>query len=109
MVVDTDHHDGAGPGVLISPNLIETKPEKTETERTTEQRELEPYSAFSRGQRSYIVAIVTATGFFGPLSGGIYLPALSTFQEAFSVSASVINGTVSVFMVVFAVAVRSQI
>ena len=49
--------------------------------------------------------MVTAAGFFGPLSGAIYLPVLPILEDAFSVSASVINATVSVFMVVFAIAV----
>lgn len=67
----------------------------------------EPYSAFSLGQRRFILGIVTAAGFFGPLSGGIYLPALPVLERAFSASSTVINATVSVFMVVFAVAVST--
>ncbi|KAL8926662.1 MAG: hypothetical protein Q9208_002736 [Pyrenodesmia sp. 3 TL-2023] len=63
-----------------------------------------PYSAFSPGRRRLILGIVTAAGFFGPLAGGIYLPALPTLQRTFNTSATVINATVSVFMGVLAVA-----
>ena len=37
-----------------------------------------PYSALSPGRRRLILYIVTAAGFFGPLAGNIYLPALPT-------------------------------
>ena len=63
------------------------------------------YTAFSLGRQRFILGIVTAAGFFGPLAGGIYLPALPTLQEAFNASATAINATVSVFMGVLAVAV----
>ncbi|ERF73022.1 hypothetical protein EPUS_07116 [Endocarpon pusillum Z07020] len=62
------------------------------------------YTAFSPGRQRFILGIVTAAGFFGPLAGGIYLPALPTLREAFNASATVINATVSVFMGVLAVA-----
>ena len=65
------------------------------------------YSALSAGRRRFILWIVTAAGFFGPLAGGIYLPALPTLQDAFHTSATAINATVSVFMGVLAVAVRT--
>ncbi|KAJ8114133.1 hypothetical protein OPT61_g3917 [Boeremia exigua] len=63
-----------------------------------------PYSAFSLNRRRFMLGVVTAAGFFGPLTGAIYLPSLVLFQEIFKVSASVINATVSVYMVVFAIA-----
>ncbi|KAL6720624.1 Dityrosine transporter 1 [Lecanora helva] len=63
-----------------------------------------PYTAFTPGRRRFILGIVTAAGFFGPLAGGIYLPALPALQKAFHTSATAINATVSVFMGVLAVA-----
>jgi hypothetical protein len=64
-----------------------------------------PYTAFTLGRRRLILGIITAAGFFGPLAGGIYLPALPILEEAFNTSATAINATVSVFMGVLAVAV----
>lgn len=63
------------------------------------------YSAFPPGRRRLILGIVTAAGFLGPLAGGIYLPVLPELATDFGVSQVVINATVSVFMIVFAVAV----
>ena len=68
-----------------------------------------PYSAFSLNRRRFILGLVTATGFFGPLTGAIYLPSLVLFQDIFKVSATAINATVSVYMVVFAIAVSPEI
>lgn len=68
-----------------------------------------PYSAFSLNRRRFILGVVTAAGFFGPLTGAIYLPSLVLFEEIFKVSATAINATVSMYMVVFAIAVRSQL
>lgn len=64
-----------------------------------------PYSAFSINRRRFILAVVTAAGFFGPLCGAVYLPSLTLFQEIYKVSATVMNATVSVYMAVFAIAV----
>lgn len=66
-----------------------------------------PYSALYPAKRRLILSIVTVAGFFGPLAAGIYLPALPVLQRAFHTSPTVINATVSVFMVVLAVAVRN--
>ena len=64
-----------------------------------------PYSAFSPWRRRFILTIVTIAGFFGPLAGGIYLPALPVLEHEFQASATAINITVSVFMLTFAVGV----
>jgi MFS family permease len=49
---------------------------------------------------------VTVAGFFGPLAGNIYLPALPVLQRVFGVGETAMNATVSSFMFVFAFAVR---
>lgn len=67
-----------------------------------------PYSAFSLNRRRFMLGVVTAAGFFGPLTGAIYLPSLVLFEDIFKVSATVINATVSMYMVVFAVAVSNR-
>lgn len=60
------------------------------------------YSAFSTREKIVIVLITTFCGFLGPISGNIYVPLISLTAEKFATSTEVINGTVSVFMVVFA-------
>lgn len=66
-----------------------------------------PYSAFPLNRRRFMLGVVTAAGFFGPLTGAIYLPSLVLFEDIFKVSATAINATVSMYMVVFAIAVCS--
>lgn len=64
-----------------------------------------PYSAFSLARRRFILGVVTAAGFFGPLCGAVYLPSIVLFQDIFHTSGTVINATISVYMAVFAIAV----
>lgn len=67
-----------------------------------------PYTAFSPWRRRFILAVITVAGFFGPLAGGIYLPALPVLEKEFHASATAINVTVSVFMLTFAFGVSSS-
>lgn len=69
----------------------------------------DPYSAFSSRRRTFVLLLVTVAGFFGPLSGGIYLPALNVLAKDFHVSNTLINVTVAVFMLVFAIGVSVTI
>ncbi|WEW54885.1 Dityrosine transporter 1 [Emydomyces testavorans] len=61
-----------------------------------------PYTAFSSPRRTFILTVITVAGFFGPLAGNIYLPALPVLTREFNVSTTAMNITVSVFMLVFA-------
>lgn len=63
-----------------------------------------PYSAFSHSRQWCIVLIVTAAGFFSPLTGAVYLPSLILFEKIFSTSSVVINASVSVYWAVFGIA-----
>lgn len=65
------------------------------------------YSAFSPWRRRFILTVITIAGFFGPLAGGIYLPALPVLENEFGASSTAINITVSVFMLTFAFGVSS--
>lgn len=69
---------------------------------TTEQPP--PYSAFSHSRQWCIVLIVTAAGFFSPLTGAVYLPSLVLFETVFKTSSTVINASVSVYWAVFGIA-----
>lgn len=60
------------------------------------------YTDFSPLRRKFILSVITIAGFFGPLAGGIYLPALPVLEKEFNVSPTAINVTVSVFMMTFA-------
>lgn len=84
-----------GPGLVVERSKNEHAPAPAPA----------PYTAFSTHRKNFIIFVVTAAGFFGPLSGGIYLPALNELEDAFDVSDTAINVTVSVFMLVFAIGV----
>lgn len=77
-----------------------------ELEQAREQQgdETAPYSGFSLARRRVIIGLVSTAGFFGPLAGGIYLPALPVLQNEFGVDGIAINATVAVFMAVCAFA-----
>lgn len=62
-----------------------------------------PYSAFSRHQIFAVLSIIIYIGFLGPVTGNIYIPALPILQKEFGISTTTIDGTVAVFMGVFAV------
>jgi hypothetical protein len=62
-----------------------------------------PYSAFSHSRQMCIVLIVTAAGFFSPLTGAVYLPSLILFESVFHTSSTVINASVSVYWAVFGI------
>ncbi|KAK4460448.1 putative transporter [Cladorrhinum samala] len=63
----------------------------------------EPYTEFSPWRRKFILAVITTAGFFGPLAGGIYLPALPVLTKEFNATPTAINVSVTVFMATFAV------
>lgn len=79
--------------------------EQSLTQNATFTPPTPPYSAFSINRRRFILGVVTAAGFFGPLCGAVYLPSLKLFQKIFATSETAVNGTVSMYMVVFAIAV----
>lgn len=57
------------------------------------------YSAFSTRQRRYIVFMVACAGFFSPLSANIYFPALTSLSRDLRVSNSLINLSLTSYMI----------
>jgi multidrug resistance protein len=58
-----------------------------------------PHSAFSPGKRKFIVFMAAFAGFFSPLSANIYFPALNTLSKDLHVSSSLINLTLTSYMI----------
>lgn len=58
-----------------------------------------PYSSFSPWQKRYIVFTASGAGLFSSLSAQIYFPALNTLAEDLNVTSSLINLTVTSYMV----------
>ncbi|WLF79015.1 Dityrosine transporter 1 [Lodderomyces elongisporus] len=62
----------------------------------------EEYCVLPLKRKFLIVAIATLAGCLGPIAGNIYMPILPSLEDIFQVSSSTMDGTVSVFMAIFA-------
>lgn len=60
---------------------------------------VKPYSSFTTFQKRFIVFIASGAGLFSSLSAQIYFPALNTLAEELNVTPSMINLTVTSYMV----------
>ncbi|PHH61482.1 hypothetical protein CDD81_329 [Ophiocordyceps australis] len=95
----------AGQGATASESPGNKQPVSEKTMATRESGPEPPaYCALSTARRRFVLGLVTVAGLLGPLAGAIYLPALPVLEREFKASATVINATVSVFMVTFAFA-----
>jgi hypothetical protein len=70
-----------------------------ELEQSRTQASTVEYSVFSKNMKRYIVATASFAGFFSPLSSQIYFPALNTLATDLHVSISLINLTLTSYMV----------
>lgn len=59
----------------------------------------EPWSIFSPGEKRFIVFMVATASFFSPLSANIYFPALNQLSSDFGVSESIMNLTLTSYMI----------
>ena len=60
------------------------------------------YSVFTKSQKIFIVFMASWAGFFSPVSGQIYFPALNALARDLHVSNSLINLTLTSYMVCYA-------
>ena len=58
-----------------------------------------PFSVFSKRQKQYIVFLTAWAGLFSPLSANIYFPALNTLAADLKVTSSLINLTLTSYMI----------
>lgn len=65
----------------------------------TNQSNSPPYSVFSRRKKHFIVFLAAWGGFFSPLSANIYFPALTTLARDFHVSSTLMNLTLTSYMI----------
>ncbi|KAL9079291.1 MAG: hypothetical protein Q9157_001814 [Trypethelium eluteriae] len=57
------------------------------------------HSVFSKRQKWFIVFMVGCAGFFSPLSANIYFPALNTLTQEYHTTSSVMNLTLTSYMI----------
>lgn len=83
-------HDGRVSGEDVSQDLEACQTNQTNTP---------PWSVFTQKEKRFIVFMVALAGFFSPLSANIYFPALNELAADFHVSNSIINLTLTSYMI----------
>ena len=58
-----------------------------------------PYSTFTTTQKKLIVLTASVAAFFSPLSANMYLPALNVIASDLNVSSTLINLTITTYLV----------
>ncbi|KAF2637483.1 MFS general substrate transporter [Massarina eburnea CBS 473.64] len=66
---------------------------------TTIQSNSPPYSVLSKRKKIFIVFLAAWGGFFSPLSANIYFPALTTLSKDYNVSSTLMNLTLTSYMI----------
>lgn len=88
---------------LTNENNAPNSPSKNRASSTPEQQPQgdsgEVYSIYESKAKILIVVTASIAGFFSPLSANIYLPALNTLADQLHVSNTLINLTVTTYMV----------
>ncbi|KAH6854029.1 major facilitator superfamily domain-containing protein [Chaetomium sp. MPI-CAGE-AT-0009] len=64
-----------------------------------ERRDQVPYSVFNAWEKRFVVFMVALASFFSPVSANIYFPALNTLAQEYRVSTTLINLTITVYMI----------
>ncbi|KAK4149931.1 major facilitator superfamily domain-containing protein [Chaetomidium leptoderma] len=58
-----------------------------------------PYSVFNAWEKRLIVLMVSVASFFSPVSANIYFPALNSLAQEYRVSTTLINLTITMYMI----------
>src|ERR1700760_575906 len=85
---------------VLDVDPIESK-EPTDVPHEVEEEEV--YTIFSNNARRFIVFMVSVSALISPLAATMYLPALNPLAEQLNVSDSLINLTITSYMVSFQV------
>ena len=68
-----------------------------ETESSSEESK---YSEFTKSQKRWIILLVALASMFSPMSSFIYYPAIPTIAKALAVTITLVNLTITSYMVV---------
>ena len=86
----------------VQPIITHSNPgnDAVDVEASAADRDLEPlYSVFTTGQKRWIAFLAALGSFFSPFTANIYFPALTTLADHFNVSYSLINLTITSYMI----------
>jgi multidrug resistance protein len=84
-----ENEEEATPDLESAHNLIKSTTTKSE----------KPYTAFSKYEVWFIVAMASAASFFSPLSGQIYFPVLPILTKSYHLTPALLNVTVATYMI----------
>jgi hypothetical protein len=82
---------------LEAGNRLETQEKTAGSEPAAE----EIYTVFTRGEITFIAIMASISTFFSPLTASIYFPALNTISTELGVSNTLVNLTVTTYMVIW--------
>ena len=102
-----DHPDGKqtgdpGTGFLMAAEIArvpDEKEERTQVEKGNVKSAKPPYTVFSKRQKILLIVTGTFAAFFSPLSTTTYYPALDTLARDLNVSSSLINLTITSYLI----------
>lgn len=78
-------------------NVVTTDIERQDAQSATESDA--PYSVWSHNEKKLILFTASVAAFFSPVSGHIYFPAINRIAEDLKVSNSLINLSITTYMV----------
>lgn len=85
-----------------APNALPTMP--NEKNASSEQKEAyvaaeAPYSVLRHGEKAFVIVVGSFAALISPLSSSVYLPALNSLARDMNVSVSLINLTITTYLV----------
>lgn len=98
---------GTGAELKTEANVAEEhqpNDQSTDTERQDAASPQRPYTAFTKGQKRFISLVASFAAMFSTLMSYIYYPALVPMSRSLGVSVTLINLTVTSYLIVAAIA-----
>ncbi|KAI1759513.1 putative MFS transporter [Hypoxylon sp. FL1150] len=85
-------------------NMVEQTNKDIESAKQADQPPEPPYSVYTHREKATMIILVSFTAIISPLSGTIYFPVLPSLARDLNVSASLINLTVTTYLILQGVA-----
>ncbi|KAJ0114644.1 chloramphenicol resistance protein [Diaporthe amygdali] len=82
-----------------APSTSDTEEPEPDPEALTRATSGPVYSVFSRGMKKWIIGVVTLTSFISPMTANIYFPALNPIAHDLGVTVTLINLTLTTYMI----------
>lgn len=94
----SDESPQTGPETLPE-KLAENDLKEEEEEGSPDEAAEAPYSVLPPGEKAFVIIMGSFAALISPLSSSVYLPALNTLAQDMHVSVSLINLTITTYLV----------